>query len=257
MNAAAGRRPLIAGNWKMHKTVAETRALVRELAGEPIPVEVDVAIAPPFTALWAAREELRHGDSAISLAAQTMHESEHGPFTGEISPVMLRDLGVTFVILGHSERRANCGETDAAVNRKVRSALKHGLTPIVAVGETEAEHAREETVRIVTSQTRAAFADVEPEDVARCVVAYEPIWAIGTGLFDRPESANAVIGAIRDSVEGLGDARLLYGGSMKSDNAPALMAEPNIDGGLVGGASLSAVSFLDIVLAARARATAA
>jgi triosephosphate isomerase len=241
----------------MHKTVAETRSLVRELASEPIPAEVDVAIAPPFTALWAAREELRQRESGIALAAQTMHESEHGPYTGEISPVMLRDLGVAYVIVGHSERRASCGETDAAVNRKVRSALEHGLTPIVAVGETQAEHARHETVSIVTFQTRAAFEGVEAADVARCVVAYEPIWAIGTGLVDQPDSANAVIGAIRDSVKGLAGARLLYGGSMKSDNAGALLAESNIDGGLVGGASLSAPSFLSIVLAARARAGAA
>ncbi len=255
MNVADGRRPLIAGNWKMHKTVGETRALVRELAGEPIPSEVDVAIAPPFTALWAARHEL--GDSPIALAAQTMHESDHGAFTGEISPVMLRDCGVAYVIVGHSERRAFCGETDAAVNRKVRAALNHGLTPIVAVGETAAEHARHETVRIVTFQTRAAFEGVDPADVARCVVAYEPIWAIGTGLVDHPDNANATIGAIRDCVDGLAGARLLYGGSMKSDNAGALLAEPHIDGGLVGGASLSAPSFLGIVLAARARATAA
>jgi len=239
----------------MHKTAGEARALVRELTGEPIPEEVDVAIAPPFTALWAARHELR--DSPIALAAQTMHESDHGAFTGEISPVMLRDAGVTYVILGHSERRAFCGESDAAVNRKVRAALNHGLTPIVAVGETAAEHARHETVRIVTFQTRAAFEGVGPDDVARCVVAYEPIWAIGTGLVDRPDNANAVIGAIRGCVDGLAGARLLYGGSMKSDNAGALLAEPHIDGGLVGGASLSAPGFLGIVLAARARATAA
>jgi triosephosphate isomerase len=255
VSAAAARRPLIAGNWKMHKTVAETRALVRELAGEPIPGEVDVAIAPPFTSLWAAREAL--GDSPVALAAQTMHESEHGAYTGEISPVMLREAGVAYVILGHSERRAFCGESDAAVNRKVRSALKHGLTPIVAVGETAAEHARHETLRIVTFQTRAAFEGVDPGDVARCVVAYEPIWAIGTGLIDRPDNANAVIGAIRGCVDGLAGARLLYGGSMKSENAGALLAEPHIDGGLVGGASLSATGFLGIVQAARSRATAA
>jgi triosephosphate isomerase len=249
-----GRRPLIAGNWKMHKTAAETRTLVNELAAEQIPAEVDVAIAPPFTSLWAAREALN--GSGIALCAQTMHESDHGAFTGEISPAMLRELGVVYVILGHSERRAHCAETDAGVNRKVRAALHHGLTPIVAVGETEAQHARDETVGIVTAQTRAAFEGVASADVARCVVAYEPIWAIGTGLVDKPESANAVIGAIRACVEGLATARLLYGGSMKSDNAADLLGQPHIDGGLVGGASLSAPSFLGIVLAARARAAA-
>ncbi len=257
MNPATGRRPLIAGNWKMHKTAAEARALVHELCTGVPEDHVDVVIAPPFTALWGVHDELSDRGSRIALAAQTMHESDHGPYTGEISAPMLREIGVTYVILGHSERRAACGETDAGVNRKVRAALAHGLTPIVAVGESELEHARHLTVAIVTRQARAAFEGVAPADVARCVVAYEPIWAIGTGLFDSPENANAVIGAIRGSVEGLSGARLLYGGSMKSDNAAALMAQPNIDGGLVGGASLQAATFLGIVHAGADRARAA
>ena len=246
------RRPLIAGNWKMHKTIAETRALVRDLRGATLPASVDVVIAPPFTSLFAARAELE--GSPIGLGAQTMHQADAGPFTGEISPPMLRELGVTWVILGHSERRAYYSENDEDVALKVRAALAHGMTPIVAVGETAAEHERNETIGKVTFQVRAAFAGMSAHDVAKCVVAYEPIWAIGTGQTDEPESANGVIAEIRGSVDGLREARILYGGSMKPDNAVALMAQPQIDGGLVGGASLKAESFLAIVEAARARA---
>jgi triosephosphate isomerase len=248
------RRPLIAGNWKMHKTIAEAVSFVADLRAEPLPDDVDVVIAPPFTALLSVHEALR--GSTVALGAQTMNENDHGPNTGEISPVMLRDVGVTYVILGHSERRAQCGETDASVNRKVRAALNHGLTPIVAVGESAEEHASHRTLERVVGQTQAAFDGISDGDAARCVVAYEPIWAIGTGLNDTPESANSVIGAIRECVGGLSRARLLYGGSMKPENAAALLAEPNIDGGLVGGASLSVASFLSIVDAARVRAAA-
>jgi len=251
---AAARRPLIAGNWKMHKTIAETRALVRELVALSLPGDVDVAIAPPFTALAAARDEL--GSSRIALGAQTMHDYSHGPFTGEISAPMLGELGVSYVILGHSERRAYSNETDAAVNRKVRSALAYGMTPIVAVGETANEHERGETHQKVTLQTRAAFEGVAAEDVARCVVAYEPIWAIGTGLNDDPANAGDVVAAIRASVPALAGARILYGGSMKADNAAALLAQAQIDGGLIGGASLTAAAFGAIVDAARLRARA-
>jgi triosephosphate isomerase len=247
---SSARRPIIAGNWKMHKTVAEARVLVRALRAAVLPGDVDVVVAPPFTALGAVHEEL-HG-SHIRLGAQTMHEDKHGAYTGEISPVMLAELGVRYVILGHSERRAHCGETDEGVNRKVKSALAHGLTPIVAVGESRAEHEAGLTCAKVTRQTRAAFAGVEPSVVAGCIVAYEPIWAIGTGLVDQPENANAVMGEIRAAVDGLQDARLLYGGSMKAENAPALIVQPHIDGGLIGGASLNAESFLAVVHAASA-----
>jgi triosephosphate isomerase len=246
------RRPLIVGNWKMHKTIAETRALLRELRAAPLPPGVEVVVAPPFTALPAAREELREG--TIELGAQTMHQANHGPYTGEISPVMLHELGVRWVILGHSERRAYFSETDDAVAHKVRAALAHGITPIVAVGETATEHEEHATLTRVTLQARAAFAGLAPEDVGRCVVAYEPIWAIGSGLVEEPAGANAVIGSIRAAVEGLEQTRMLYGGSMKGENAAALLAQPEIDGGLIGGASLQAASFLAIVEAARARA---
>ncbi|MBC5810238.1 MAG: triose-phosphate isomerase [Candidatus Eremiobacteraeota bacterium] len=250
----SARRPLIAGNWKMHKTIAETRTLLAELCELAMPNGVDVMVAPPFTALAAARDRLR--DCGIGLGAQTMSEHEHGPYTGDISPVMLRELSVRWVILGHSERRAYFNETDDGVARKVRAALAHGMTPIVAVGETADEHQRGETIAKVTFQARAAFAGLTEEEVRKCVVAYEPIWAIGTGLVDEPASANGVIGEIRGAVEGLEYARVLYGGSMKGDNATALMAEPNIDGGLIGGASLSVQSFMEIVAAAALRAAA-
>ena len=235
----------------MHKTIAQTRAFLRAFSHLELPHDVEVAIAPPFTALAAAREEL--GTSAVALGAQTMHDCAEGAFTGEIAAPMLAELGVTFVILGHSERRAFDNETDDGINRKVRSALAYGMTPIVAVGETANEHALGETQARVALQTRAAFAGVGPEDVARCVVAYEPIWAIGTGLGDDPFDANRVIGAIRESVLGLAGARMLYGGSMKGENAAALMAQPHIDGGLIGGASLVPASFAAVIEAAGAR----
>jgi triosephosphate isomerase len=251
MNGSSTRRPLVVGNWKMHKTVHEARTFVHELVRHPGPESVEVVVAPPFTALFAVREEV--AGSRIAIGAQTMHENDHGAHTGDISATMLVDLGVTYVILGHSERREHCGETDLGVNRKVRAALQHGITPIVAVGETAGEHEAGAAIDRVTSQTRLAFEGVAEADVARCVVAYEPIWAIGTGKSDKPEGANTVMGAIRGSVRGLQNARILYGGSMKPDNAPALLAEPNIDGGLIGGASLSPSTFTRIIEAAATR----
>jgi len=251
MNGSSTRRPLVVGNWKMHKTVHEARTFVHELRRQATPESVEVVVAPPFTSLFAVREEV--AGSRIAIGAQTMHENDHGAHTGDISATMLTDLGVTYVILGHSERRESCGETDIGVNRKVRSAIQHGITPIVAVGETAQEHDAGAAVDRVTSQVRLAFEGVAEAEIARCVVAYEPIWAIGTGKSDTPDSANAVMGAIRGAVRGLQSARILYGGSMKPDNAAALLAETNIDGGLVGGASLSAGTFVAIIRAAAAR----
>jgi triosephosphate isomerase len=245
----SGRRPLLAGNWKMNKTSGEGRELAREIIAAGIPPEVDVVVAPPFTALAAVAEEVL--GSPVALGAQNMHEAAAGPFTGEVSAPMLRDLGVAYVILGHSERREYFNETDAAVARKVRSALDFGLIPIVCVGETAAEHAAGVTVEKVVRQARAAFASVSADEAGRCVVAYEPIWAIGTGNVDTPESADGVMGAIRACVPGLSSARILYGGSMKPENAGALMARPNIDGGLIGGASLSSHPILACIAAAR------
>jgi len=245
---STARRPLIAGNWKMHKTIAESLELVRGLVALSLPDSVDVAVCPPFTALAPVSQEL--DGSTVALGAQNMHEALQGAFTGEISGAMLVELGVRYVILGHSERRQYFNETDAAVSRKVRTALDLGLTPIVAVGETAEEHAQGVTVEKVVRQARAAFEHASRDEVATCVVAYEPIWAIGTGKVDTPQSANGVMGEIRASVAGLERARILYGGSMKGGNCDLLLAEPNIDGGLIGGASLSLATFVPIIEAA-------
>jgi triosephosphate isomerase len=245
------RRPLIAGNWKMHKTIEEARDLARGLVASDLPSDVDVAVCPPFTALEAVGRIL--AGTRIALGAQNMHEAPFGPLTGEISAAMLRDLGVQYVILGHSERRQYFCETDAAIARKVRAALDDELTPIVAVGETAEEHAAGVTVEKVVRQTRAAFSEASPQEVATCVVAYEPIWAIGTGHVDTPGSANAVMARIRESVPGLAGARILYGGSMKGENCVSLLAESNVDGGLIGGASLTVASFVILIDAAAAQ----
>jgi triosephosphate isomerase (TIM) len=243
-------RALVAGNWKMHKTVAEATGFVRELlALEPDFDAVDAAIFPPFTALYAAGEALT--GSRLGLGGQTMSDADSGAFTGEISGLMLLDCGARWVILGHSERRAYCGETDAAINRKVHTALRLGLTPIVAVGESQADHAAGRTHQHVVAQTTAAFDGVTADDVARCVVAYEPIWAIGTGLSDSPPAANDVMAQIRGAVAGLERTRILYGGSVKPDNIGSFVAQPHIDGALVGGASLGAQSFADLIANAR------
>jgi triosephosphate isomerase len=236
------RKPLIVGNWKMHKTIAETRAFIAAVRALPLPLDrVDAVVCPPFTALAAASDGLQ--GSRIGLGAQNMNWAESGPYTGEISPLMLVDVGVTWVVLGHSERRALFGELDERVNEKVRSALQHQITPIVAVGETADEHAAGLAREKVESQVQAALRGLDAHDVARCVVAYEPIWAIGSGTPDSPESANAIMGAIRAAVPGLDAVRMLYGGSMNSQNVRAFTAQPQIDGGLVGGASLDPKSF--------------
>jgi triosephosphate isomerase (TIM) len=246
-------RALVAGNWKMHKTVRESVAFVRELlALGPDFDAVDAAIFPPFTALSAVGEALT--GSRLGMGGQTMCDTESGACTGEISPIMLLDCGAHWVILGHSEQRASACETDAGVNRKVHTALRLGLTPIVAVGESAADHAAGRTHDHVVSQITAAFDGVTPADVARCVVAYEPIWAIGTGLSDNPSSANDVMAQIRGAVAGLEQTRILYGGSVKPDNIGAFVAQPHIDGALVGGASLGAQSFADLMANARVRA---
>jgi triosephosphate isomerase len=249
------RKPLVAGNWKMHKTVAETTAFVRALRERTLPLgAVDAVLCPPFTALAAARDAL--AGSGIGLGAQNVSWATKGAFTGEISPEMLVELGVEWVVIGHSERRAYFGELDERVNEKARIALAHGITPIVAVGETADEHAAGKALDKVRAQVRAAFAGIAPADAARCVVAYEPIWAIGTGNADSPPEADAIMGAIRAAADGLANVRILYGGSVKPDNIAAFVAQPNIDGGLVGGASLDPDSFAALLDGARTGATA-
>jgi triosephosphate isomerase len=249
------RRTLIVGNWKMHKTIAQACDLVRALLTDPSwqHPDVDVVIAPPFTALEAVGAELKNA-AKPALAAQTMHYAEQGAFTGEISPLMLLEVGCRYVILGHSERRADCGETDAEINLKVKSALTHGLTPIIAVGETLDEHKAGRAGEVVTQQALCAVEGVDAEERKHVVLAYEPIWAIGSGLSEEPGPANEVLGELRAADPAFANVPILYGGSMKPNNAAALVAQPNIDGGLVGGASLDAKTFAALICSARSAA---
>ncbi|HJO04419.1 MAG TPA: triose-phosphate isomerase [Acidobacteriota bacterium] len=250
----SSRVPLITGNWKMHKTLAATRTLLAELrkSVDDLP-EVEVTVAPPFTALTAAAESL--AGSSIGFGAQNMHHAEEGAYTGEISPVMLTDLGARFVILGHSERRALFGETDQSVSRKLRAALAHGLAPYVCCGESQQQRESGETRRVVSGQLRTALEGLDGDRADQLVVAYEPVWAIGTGLTATPEQAQSVHAAIRELLRELLGAtvseavRILYGGSVKPENAAELLAQPDIDGALVGGASLDAASFAGIARA--------
>ena len=244
------RKPLIVANWKMHKTIAQTRAFIADVRARDLPLaDVDAVICPPFTALAAARDAL--AGSAIGLGAQNVNWADEGAFTGEISPLMLAECGVAWVVIGHSERRHLFGELDYRVNEKARAALAHAVTPIVAVGETAAEHAAGQARDKVCAQVQAAFDGIPAADVARCVVAYEPIWAIGTGNADSPAGANHIMGEIRGTLPGLDHARILYGGSMNPANVGAFVAQPNIDGGLVGGASLEPASFAALLEGAR------
>jgi triosephosphate isomerase len=244
------RKTLVVGNWKMHKAPDDAVRFVHELrALAPELTYADAVICPPFVALAAVAAAL--DGSTVGLGAQTMHWAQSGAFTGEISPTMLAACGVGWVILGHSERRALAGETDLSINRKITAALDHGLTPIVAVGETHEEHSAGLARDRVVAQTRAAFAGLAADDVGRCVVAYEPIWAIGTGNIDDPHDANTIMGEIRGAVAGLQRARLLYGGSVKPDNIAALVEQEHIDGALVGGASLDPASFAALLRNAR------
>lgn len=238
------RRTIVAGNWKMHKTAAETRAFFDDFLtlAAKVPVEIELVIAPPFTAIPTAHECL-HAQGRVALGAQTMHWEMQGAFTGEISAPMLVEWGVRYVIVGHSERRLYCNELDRTVNLKARSALAHGMTPIVAVGETLDERNMGLTDARVVEQTRAAVDGMNEAQIAELVIAYEPIWAIGTGHNCDPAEADRVMAQIRGCVAALSDVPILYGGSMKADNVAQYMALPNIDGGLVGGASLDASGF--------------
>lgn len=249
-------RPFVVGNWKMHKTIAEARALADAVRrGVADWKSVDVAVAPPFTALAAVSEAL--SGSAVSLAGQTMHEAEKGAFTGEISPAQLKDLGCSHVILGHSERRHIFGETDLLVMKKARVALDHALIPILCVGETLQERETSRTFDVVERQTEHALRHVTPEEATRAVLAYEPVWAIGTGKTASPEQAQDVHTFMRKLVarshgDGVAHAiRILYGGSVKPDNAGLLIAKPDVDGSLIGGACLDAASFLSIVASSK------
>lgn len=248
------RRPLIVGNWKMYKTPAEAAAFVTQLREVTAAVQdVEIVVAPSFPALLPVRDLL--AGSAIGLAAQNMHWEPEGAFTGEVAPPMLTDAGCRYVILGHSERRQYFGEDDAFVNRKVRAALEHGLIPIVCVGESLAEREAGLTEKVVTSQVEQCLAGLAGNAVANLVIAYEPVWAIGTGRTASPADAQEVNARIRELVRDLFGAdaadrvRILYGGSVKPDNTRELMSRPDIDGALVGGASLQVESFTGIIRA--------
>ena len=238
---------LVVANWKMNMTGTQAFAFLDDFLARPLPDGIDVAIAPPFTAIAQVGYRLR--GSGIALAGQDMYWEQSGAFTGEISPPMLTDAGCTYVILGHSERRQYFGETDEGVNRKVRAALANGLTPIVCVGETGAERDAGEALARVIAQTRAALDGLGRDGASKVVMAYEPLWAIGTGKNCDADDADATMGAIRASVDGLQNVRILYGGSVKVENVAAYARKPNINGGLVGGASLDPAAFTALIRA--------
>jgi triosephosphate isomerase len=246
------RTPYIAANWKMNKTVAEAAEFIDALLPRIAATQCDVVLCPPFTALSEVVQR-RYG-TAVKVAAQNMHEDESGAFTGEVSAPMLVELDVEAVVLGHSERRQYFGETDEALARKVPAALAAGLEPILCVGESEAARDGGETEEVLERQLQTGLAGLESGQLAEVVIAYEPIWAIGTGRTASPEQAQHVCAFIRDVVRMRGAAadelRILYGGSMKPGNAAELLALPDVDGGLVGGASLDPLDFAAIVEAA-------
>jgi len=246
------RVPLIAGNWKMYKTVAEAVDFARRLkAMLGNSAGVEVAVCPPFTALYAVGREL--AETPVALGAQDMYWEKEGAFTGEVSPVMLKETGCRYVILGHSERRQYFGETDQTVKNKLKAALAQDLSPIVCVGERLAEREAGKTFEVVGGQLKGSLDGIDAGDLTRTVIAYEPVWAIGTGRTARPEDAQEVIAFIRRVLAGLAGepaaekVRILYGGSVKPDNIAALIREPDIDGALVGGASLDPGSFVALV----------
>jgi triosephosphate isomerase (TIM) len=251
----SARRPLVAGNWKLHKTVAESKALaaalVRELGASP---RAEVVVAPVFTALAAVAQEI--AGSPVALAAQDVYHQPFGAFTGEVSAPLLADVGCTFCIVGHSERRQIFGESDEAVHEKAAALLAQGLCPIVCVGETLEQREADQTLEVVRAQI-AAVIEILADNAGDGVIAYEPVWAIGTGKTATPDDAQAVHAAIRAQLGERNDqlaaqTRILYGGSVKPQNAEGLLAQPDVDGALVGGASLDAAAFNKIIeIAAR------
>ena len=251
------RKKLIAGNWKMNRTSSDAADLVKDIVSEVGRSNgVDVVVCPPFTSLETVGKAIE--GSNVRLGAQNMHPERSGAYTGEVSAEMLRSLFASYVILGHSERRTYFGDTDAFVNQKVIAALKAELKPILCVGETLAERESGSTLKVVQTQLEAGLEGVNKDQATSIVIAYEPVWAIGTGKVATSEQAQEVHAFIRDLLgkkfgAGLaGKVRILYGGSMKPANAAELLAQPDIDGGLIGGASLEARSFVDLIKAANA-----
>jgi triosephosphate isomerase (TIM) len=251
------RKKFIAGNWKMNKTSADAATLLQEIVAEVgKQADVDVVVCPPFTSLETAAKLL--DGSTVKLGAQNLHPEKSGAYTGEISAEMLRGLFVNYVIIGHSERRTYFGDTDAFVNQKVLASLKNQLKPILCVGETLSEREGGQTLKVVQTQLEAGLEGVSKELATSVVIAYEPVWAIGTGKVATTEQAQEVHAFIRSLLVKLfGESvaqkvRILYGGSMKPSNAPELLAQKDIDGGLIGGASLESRSFAELVKAAAA-----
>jgi len=251
------RRRLIVGNWKMHKTAAEAAVLVRRLADlVPEPGPVEVVIAPPFTALHAAARALP-ASSPFLLAAQDLHWEDEGPFTGEVSAPMLKDLGCQYAIVGHSERRQLFAEDDERINKKVRACLRHGLRPILCVGELLPDRKKGRTETVVSGQLRKGLDGLAKDEIRSITIAYEPVWAIGTGQAASPDQAGAVNETLRGTLaQGWGaeageQVRILYGGSVTPENAGEFLASARIDGALVGGACLDPQSFATIIAVAR------
>lgn len=249
------RKPIVAGNWKMNKTVAEALELADHIKRQAAGCKgVDIVLCPPFTALQAVGNAI--SGSAIGLGAQDMHWEKSGAFTGEISAEMLRELYCHYVIIGHSERRTLFGETNATVNRKVTAALAGNLHPIVCVGEMLPERQAGKTEAVLQTQVQNSLKGLSPEGLLSLIIAYEPVWAIGTGMTATPAQAQAAHAFIRGLLKDLADektaqgVRIQYGGSVKPANARELFEQPDIDGGLIGGASLEATSFMAIVNAA-------
>ena len=248
------RKPIIAGNWKMNLTPEQGAELVLGIWGEIAGYDaVDAVVCPPFVDIPAVALEIEKASMTIGLGAQNMHWEASGAYTGEVSPDMLLALGVGYVIIGHSERRQLFGETDQGVNRKVASAIEKGLTPIMCCGETLKQREEGQTESVVTNQVKCGFFEIPPEKAAKAVIAYEPIWAIGTGMAATPGDADEVCGLVRKTVgelygeEFASSTRIQYGGSVSPSNVDELMGMPNIDGALVGGASLKAQDFSRLV----------
>jgi len=246
-------RMIVAGNWKMHKDHTEAKALLGAMKEMSIPSQVDVMVAPPFPFLAIAVEELK--GTSITVAAQNCHEKDHGAFTGEVSAAMLRSLGVGACIIGHSERRQYFGESDAIVAEKIKTLLQHGLIPIYCCGERKEERIGDRQFEVVAKQIQVALGWADGQALRQVVIAYEPVWAIGTGLTATAQQAQDMHAHIRQLVRTqVGDAadavRILYGGSCKPDNAEELFANADVDGGLIGGASLDAGQFAALVRSA-------
>jgi triosephosphate isomerase len=245
------RNPFIAGNWKMNKTIRESVEFARLLVNKYDGIDRKIVIAPPFPALHAVGQTLK--GSNIHLSAQNLHEQQSGAFTGEVSAGMLADAGCEYVIVGHSERRTLFGETDNVINKKLKIGISFGLMPIFCIGETLAEREEGQTFTVIDRQIKEGLNNLKTDDIKRCVIAYEPVWAIGTGRTATPEQAQEVHAYIREIIkkeygEGVSEfVAVIYGGSVNPSNISGLMAQPDIDGALVGGASLDIESFVRII----------